>query len=204
MNTETIHLSSTDFDNLLWCATRYCIGRHSYVSSYAQDFWRIIQSNRNLLREDRLGFFARDIRTSVSKCIGYYDNVQVERAYNDCIQFDALTLLASYARLHPELMEQDTFYEVDCIGGRVDASPWEGKNKRPHAIPFQICNEVDLPYWVMLANCIDRQYEVKLKCDDGERIERCVKHPVNDEYVVVNNWSSCVCKEFIVDVKPMF
>ncbi len=205
MNTSSIHLTPTDFDNLLWCATRYCIGRHSYVSSYAQDFWRIIQNNRELLKEDRLKFFARDIRTEVSHRISRYDNVSVEHAYNDCIQFDALTLLASYAQAHPKQKECETFYEVDCLTGQVDVFPWEDKGKSSYSLPFQVHNEIDLPYWILLANCIDRQYEVSLNCNGNERTELCVKHPiVGDEYTIVSNWSACVCNEFIVDVKPLF
>lgn len=205
MSSESIYISPTDFDNLLWCATRYCIGRHSYVSSYAQDFWRIIRSNRELLKEDRLKFFARDIRAEVSDRVNCYGNISVQHAYNDCIKYDALTLLASYVREHPEQKECETFYEVDCLTGEVNTSPWTLENQRSYSLPFQVCNEIDLPYWVLLANCIDRQYEVKLNCNGNERTELCVKHPIaKEEYVIVNNWSTYVCNDFIVEVKPLF
>ena len=205
MTTKSIHLSPNDFDNLLWCATRYCIGRHSYVSGYAQDFWHIIQSNRGLLKEDRLKFFACDIRAEVSNRINYYGNISVQHSYNDCIKYDALTLLASYAREHPEQKEHETFYEVDCLTGEVNTSPWTLENQRSYSLPFQVCNEIDLPYWVLLANCIDRQYEVTLNCNGNERKELCVKHPViGGKYTVVSNWGTCVCNQFIVDVKPLF
>ncbi len=205
MTTESIHLSPTDFDNLLWCATRYCIGRHSYVSSYAQDFWRIVQSNRENLSQERLEFFARDIRSEISDRVNRYGNILVHHAYNDCIKYDALTLLASYAREHSEQKECETFYEVDCLTGEVNTSPWTLENQRSYSLPFQVCNEIDLLYWVLLANCIDRQYEVRLNCNGNERTELCVKHPVvAGEYTVVSNWSTCVCNQFIVDVKPLF
>lgn len=205
MNTDKFHLSSTDFDNLLWCATRYCIGRHSYVSGYAQDFWRIIQRNRGLLKEDRLKFFARDIRAEISNRMNCYGNILVHNADNHCIKYDALSLLANYVQNHPEQKEGETFYEIDCITGNVEASSWAIESRRSALLPFYICNEFDLPYWALLANCIDRQYEVPLNCNGNERKELCVKHPViGGEYTVVSNWSTCVCNQFIVDVKPLF
>lgn len=205
MTTESIQLSPTDFDNLLWCATRYCIGRHSYVSGYAQDFWRIIQRNRGLLKEDRLKFFARDIRAEISNRMNCYGNILVHNADNHCIKYDALSLLANYVQNHPEQKEGETFYEIDCITGNVEASSWAIESCRSALLPFYICNEFDLPYWALLANCIDRQYEVALNCNGNERKELCVTHPViGGEYTVVSNWSACVCNQFIVDVKPLF
>ena len=201
MKTEKINISTTDFDNLLWCATRYCIGRHSYVSYYAQDFWRIIQRNLELLDKDRLEFFARDIRAEVSDRINRYSNIAIEFAHNDCIHSDALTLLASYARSHPEKNESETFYEVNCFTGNVKSCTWVFES---HSIPFQLSNEVDLTYWVLLANCIDNQYEVKLQCNDKERTVICVKHPIDESYVTVDNWSTSICNDMIIDIKPLF
>ncbi len=201
---KKITLSPSNLDNLLWCATRYCIGRHSYVNSYAQEFWRIIQANRQKLNKNRLLLFARDIRTEISDRVHCYDNVSVKNAYNNYIKYDALTLLAEYARQHPEVKEHETFYEIDCISGKVLAFPWDDKDKRPYAIPFQVCNIHDLPYWALLANCIDRQYEVKLAWDGNERTEFCVKHPIDESYVVVSNWHTSVIEEYIAEVTPLF
>ena len=175
------------------------------MSSYAQDFWRVIQNNREHLKQDHLEFFARDIRAEVSERINRYGNISVQNAYNDCIKYDALTLLADYVRKHPEQKEGETFYEIDCITGNVEAASWATESRRSALFPFYICNEFDLPYWALLANCIDRQYEVTLNCNGNERKELCVKHPViGGEYTVVSNWSTCVCNQFIVDVKPLF
>lgn len=205
MSDKSIQLSPSDFDNLLWCATRYCIGRHSYVSSYAQDFWRIIRGHQECLSKDRLEFFARDIRAEVSNCIHCYGNISIKHAYNDCIKYDALTLLAAHTKQYRlEHKSHETFYEVDCLTGKVCAYPWNEKERKPYSTTFQVCNEYDLPYWVLLANCIDRQYEVNLKVNGKERTELCVKHPINDTFITIDNWSSSVCKEFIVDVKPLF
>lgn len=203
MKTEKINMSTTDFDNLLWCATRYCIGRHSYVSCYAQDFWHIIQRNIEHLEKDRLEFFACDIRAEVSDRINRYSNVAIEFAHNNCIQFDALTLLASYAREHPKYNESETFYEVNCLTGTVEASSWIFESQRSYSIPFQLSNEMDLTYWVLLANCIDNQYEVRLRCNGKERTEMCIRHPIDQSYITVNNWSTSVCDDMIIDVKTL-
>lgn len=41
----------TVLNDLLWQATRYCIGRRSYVSGLAQDYARIIRRNRDKFSE---------------------------------------------------------------------------------------------------------------------------------------------------------
>ncbi len=205
MSTKSIQMSPTDFDNLLWCATRYCIGRHSYVSSYAQDFWHIIQANREHLSQDRLEFFARDIRAEVSNRIDVYGNVSIKHAYNDCIKYDALSLLAEHIKQHRwDQRTHETFYEVDCLTGDVSAFPWDENKRQSYNVPFHVCNEHDLPYWVLLANCIDRQYEVKMNVNGKERTEICINHPTDNTLTILDNWSSCVCKEFVVKVEPLF
>lgn len=205
MSTESIHLSPSDFNNLLWCATRYCIGRHSTVSTYAQDFWHIIRGHREFLSKDRLEFFARDIRAEVSDRIHHYGNISVKHAHNSCIKHDALTLLAAHTKQHRfDQRPHETFYEVDCLTGEVHASPWDDRARQSYNIPFQVDNEYDLPCWILLANCIDRQYEVKLKVNGKERTELCVKHPVDDKFITVDNWNASLCNELIIDVKPLF
>lgn len=194
-----INISLTNFDNLLWCATRYCIGRHSYVSSYAQDFWKIISGNRDKLNNSRLLFLARDIRSEISNYINCYNNVIIKNAHNDRIRFDAFTLLCEYKRMRPD-QKWDGYlsYEVDCIMGEVEAYPLDASHYKPGMLTLDLDNELDLPYWAMLANCIDRQYEVTVS-DNGEHKKyTCIKHPVTDEYVNVDNWSSFINNDYII------
>lgn len=56
MKTEITYTHSdlhhgTVLNDLLWQATRYCIGRRSYVSGLAQDYARIIRRNRDKFSE---------------------------------------------------------------------------------------------------------------------------------------------------------
>ena len=56
MKTEITYTHSdlhhgTGLNDLLWQATRYCIGRRSYVSGLAQDYARIIRRNRDKFSE---------------------------------------------------------------------------------------------------------------------------------------------------------
>lgn len=160
---DTIKISAeTLLDELLWPATRYCIGRRSYVTGNAEDYCRIIHHYRDKFSAERLKFFARDIRSYISNAVGFYSNVQVDNAYNDRIVYDAYTLLAKHLVDEKE-MPRDRRYVVDCISGGIQAESREPERISSLFKPEE-CEYYLLP-WVRLANCLDRQYEVTCKND---------------------------------------
>ena len=72
---------STFEEMLMWTSYRYCIGRHTYVTSLAGE---IAQNYYDRLDDDRLEFTANDIRSQI------YDKLQwlpfqfnIHRMYND-------------------------------------------------------------------------------------------------------------------------
>lgn len=190
--------ADTLLDELMWQATRYCIGRHSYVSSYAEDYWRIIRKNWDKFNYDRLKFFARDIRAEVSDVVHLYSNVQVTGSYNDCIVYDAYTLIARYVANHSEV-PKDTLFLVDCISGEVETDKFVNSDFNFKAFSLSEW-EHDLLPWIRLANCIDRQYEVT--CEKDGKIEKaiCIQDP-DGTYTCVENWHRSVISEFIKEVK---
>lgn len=193
MSKKEITLNVESFDNLLWCATRYCIGRHSYVSTYAEDFWRIINANRGKFNPNRLKFFARDVRTEVSCVVNYHGNVQVENVYNDRIVYDAYTLLARLPHI-----QKDVEYTVDCISGEITEEPYKTNGLQTH---FNLSEwACDLLPWVRLANCIDRQFEVTCEYDGKVETAICIQDP-DGTYICVENWRRQPIKEYIKEVK---
>ncbi len=190
---DSITLSAdTLLDKLMWQATRYCIGRHSYVSSYAEDYWRIIRKNWDKFNYDRLKFFARDIRAEVSDVVNYHSNIKVVNAYNDRIVYDAYTLL-----MRLPWIPEDRVTIVDCISGDIvleDTDNFKGSK----FIPSEW--EHDLLPWIRLANCIDRQYEVDYEVNGRIEKEICIQEP-DGTYACVERWNALLCPEFIKEVK---
>lgn len=199
-----VKLSSSIFDDLLWCATRYCIGRQSYVSSYAQEFWNVIKNNKKALSIERLKFFARDIRTNISEIVGMYSNVKVENAYNDKIVGDAYSLLASYIYTFNEkyFNPEDWIFTVDCVRCTVHAerNPKFLKDKAD-AFLFTLGKQRNLAYWAMLANCIDNQYELTLEKDGVECKKICIFNPFMNEWAMVNNWNVIIENKYLQSYK---
>lgn len=204
---NSITLSAdTLFNELMWQATRYCIGRRSYVSSYAEDYWRIIQKNWDKFYYDRLKFFARDIRAEVSSVVHGYSNVFVDNAYNDCIVYDAYTLIARYFATHSEVPENTRFI-VNCISGEVATNEIINYNEivnHPQFMAFRPSEwEHDLLPWIRLANCIDRQYEVDYEVNERIEKEICIQEP-DGTYACVDRWNALLCPEFIKEVKKIW
>lgn len=190
--------ADTLLDELMCTATRYCIGRPSYVSTYAEDYWQIIRKNWGKFNYDRLKFFARDIRAEVSTVVGFHSNVQVAKAYNDIIVYDAYTLLAKHLSGVQEIPYDKTFI-VDCVSGEITEDERPTRFDRFDRFdPAE--DERDLLPWIRLANCIDRQYEVT--CEKDGKIEKaiCIQDP-DGTYTCVGNWYLSVNPEFIKEVK---
>ena len=198
--TDKIILSpDTLLNDLLWQATRYCIGRRSYVSGLAQDYARIIRHNRDKFTPDRLQFYARDIRAEISRCVGYHGNVQVENAYNDIIRHDAYTLLYKHLKDLPEA-PYDKKYTVDCVSGEITEKAY-----KPNGYPIYFNPkewECDLRQWVLLANSIDRRYKITCKRDSQEETCECtVDH--QGRYTCMDNWNRHPIPELITDITPI-
>lgn len=189
-------------NDIIWPAVRYCIGRSSYVSTYAQDYWKLISQNFNKFDRKRLVFFARDIRAEISEHIKFCQNTHVDNAYNSTIVKDAYSLMMEYLHQHPEVRYKKVFFEIDCVDCTVTEKPWEVPDEYKFS-GFEY--SVDLPAWITLANCLDSQKEATIKDNEGsEQTFICVEQPTRDglSYVLVDNWSIHLDSDYIVSVKP--
>ena len=105
--------ADTLLDEIMFCATRYCIGRHSYVSSYARDYWSIIKHNREEFNENRLQFLAQDVMAEISNNMNWWKNVHTEEAYNSTIKYDSYYLLSKYLYEHPEVVFEKNDFNIN-------------------------------------------------------------------------------------------
>lgn len=163
MKTEIIKLSGdTLLNEIMWPAARYCIGRHTYVSSYAETYWRIIRNNRKAFSEERLQFFARDIKSNIANVMQFWKNINIEGAGNDRIKFDPYFLLTRYLYENPDIDFAATDFDIDCMSGEIAMS----KRERPLTdaeMAWAKVPDTDLECWSMLASSISDAYTVQAK-----------------------------------------
>lgn len=200
MNSNNVIKIGADIllNDMMFSATRYCIGRHSYVSTYAEDYWHIIHSNFDKFTYDRLKFFAKDIRANIANIMGSYYNIEIKNGYNDRIVYDPYTLLVEYLNNHPET-SIDVQFTIDCIAGKVEAGTTQYQNVSTF---FPKSWEIDLIPWIRLANCIDRQVEVTCEKDGKAEKAICTQDPTG-EYTCIDNWNRHPIKESIKEITPV-
>jgi hypothetical protein len=155
-----VTLNADTLLELIWNATRYCIGRHSYASTFANDYWQLIRLNRDKMNENRLRFFARDIRSQISTCLQFGKGVHVKGSSNDRICYDAHSLICQWLMAHPDEAYIKGEFLVDCINGDVKYNNVQDTVGTLRRFP-----DIDLRIWARLADCIDRQQPIDVKYD---------------------------------------
>lgn len=205
---DIIKLSGdTLLNEMMWPATRYCIGRHTYVSSYAETYWRIIRNNRKAFSEERLQFFARDIKNNIADAIGWWKNINIQCAGNERIKYDPYFLLTRYFYEHPDTDFCATDFDIDCISGEVKVT----NRERPLTnteIMFAKIPDHDLKCWSMLASSISDAHTVKVKeIGDVEVIETYeqVRYSANEPWRwekrlrTTGSWFKYVPQEHLIE-----
>lgn len=95
-NKTTIKVEKDFIDSLIFSSCRYYIGRKSIQAAYAPaDIVNFLKTNNKdykLMSQDRLRFFAKDIREEINRLVGWCDHIQVDGHQNEGCP-DALTLL---------------------------------------------------------------------------------------------------------------
>lgn len=197
-------------DELLFPAVRYCIGRRSYVSAYAKDYWKVIQANRDRFNEERLQFFARDIKAEISSRMRWWDNVKTEEDYNSTIKYDAYFLLTKYLCKHPDCKFAETDFDINCLTGEVTASPRE----TPVQEDMNPLPDFNLSEWSKLASALADTVTVIYKGDDNTKMTQCflvydsLREKGNEawrfeeSYHLIDNWSMFIPDERIIQVIP--
>ena len=89
---NTINISNSSLEDMIWMSYRYCIGRHTIAAAHhAETIHSVIKSNPDLLTPERKHFMALDIRREITSQIAFRSNVYIE----GCGDFDAFSFLNS-------------------------------------------------------------------------------------------------------------
>jgi hypothetical protein len=193
--------ADTLLNDIIWQASRYCVGRTSYVSTNAYLYWQIIRMNRSKFDSARLRFFARDLRANISDVLHWRRGINVTNAYNDRIESDAYTLLMMYLMEHPSIDPKTTRFDIDCLQCTVTSEPLQVKLAGMDTMPSEF-NSL-LP-WVMLADCIDRQYEVFTEYNGKKEAHRCIlvygyeNQGYYSRFYPVDNLRAYIPQEYVV------
>lgn len=210
--TEVKINSETLLDELMFPAARYCIGRHTYVSSYAETYNKIIWNNQKAFNKGRLLFFARDIKAEISSHMNWWKNVKTENAYNSIIKYDSYFLLTKYLSEHPNCVFEDSNFIIDCVSGEVIVE----KREKPLENHERNMPEFDLACWSSLASAIADRVLVKFDVNDGETHQvvcfveyDCCKYAQDKHwhyekrYRPVDLWRSYVPGHCIKSIEPL-
>ena len=154
----------------MWTSYRYCIGRHTYVTTMA---YEIGHHYYDRLGDDKKSHAAEDIRNEIRTNLNNHD-FHIEYSVNDpkplemfikfCIKNNIKTDkdLEQYKRVnvysHPET--DDIYYEVKMKGNEDDTS----------YMKYLLNDFNDLKPWMDLASIFDKDShkKVTIKTEDGE------------------------------------
>lgn len=174
MKKKTNERASLFEEMLMWTSYRYCIGRHTYVTSLAGE---MAQHYYNKLSDDRLEFTANDIRREI------YDRLQwlpfkfnIHRMY-DSDPFNPIDMLMTFLEKY-DVKTMDDFLTFSCIDYDVHTDTYLFENRTPTIKSyFSISDIEDLLPWADLASCFDKKNHKMITVEyNGEKSTyRCFK-----------------------------
>lgn len=207
------------FKDLIFCACRYCVGRHTAASSgMACD---IAKNAYEYLDEHDRRFLAHDIRRQINDVLHVKSNINI-CDYRSHIKMDALTRIV-------ERIEESGFgyqgegfqidnYRFGVNQNEVMFEPYVNSISNSYGDSFITCY-IDLLPWIKLANALDdsSQYDVEYKFEGEIKTERCIILPyvTNDftnisikymplkTYLDRSHVDSWIYDEYIVSVNPV-
>lgn len=159
---------------LMWTSYRYCIGRHTYVTSLAGE---MAQHYYNKLSDERLEFTANDIRREIYDKLQWLPfNFKIHRMY-DSDSFNPFDVLMEFID-RVGIMSLDQFLSYSNIEYDVHNDKFEWEKKTPTIKSyFSISDIDDLLPWTDLASCFDKKNHkmVTLEYEGELHTYRCFK-----------------------------
>lgn len=159
---------------LMWTSYRYCIGRHTYVTSMAGE---MAQNYYDRLGDERLEFTANDIRHEI------YDKLQwlpfkltIHRMY-DSDPFDPIDVLMTFMENH-NVNSIDQFKTYSHIDYDAHNGTYIFDQKIPTIKSYFSTSDIeDLLPWADLASCFDKKNHkmVTLEYEGQKSTYRCFK-----------------------------
>lgn len=159
----------SDFEEMLmWTSYRYCIGRHSYVVSMADD---IARHYYNKLSNERKQFTANDIRSEIKDCLQFLPfNFSIHRWYSQD-EFNPLKVLFNFF----EKENINSFEELATIARlEYDSHKDEYTFNRCESNFKSYISQMDIDDlipWENLASLFDVKNHKMLTLTDGTKVE---------------------------------
>lgn len=170
---NTINISNSSLEDMIWMSYRYCIGRHTIAAAHhAETIHSVIKSNPDLLTPERKHFMALDIRREITSQIAFRSNVYIE----GCGDFDAFSLLLIEGSKYKD--RKDIEFILDSYKNELRVN--EESEFKNEAIDKDY---IDLIPWVRLANYLDTSTHCKIHTNFNGDIQEyvCYQYPVKQE-----------------------
>lgn len=174
-----IEVDKSVLNNLLWTSCRYCIGRHTYVSTYAYDFANELY---NKIDVAEMKHNAQDIRHEIETYLRTNCNFTVINKSE--FDYDALSLYILFLNSQHDINNYNDMSQIkhiECVisrDGQVTYNREEyDKDDSFRAIYFD--SIYDLIPWMDLANTFDYDSHYMIETTTGEQVE-CIKSYIND------------------------
>lgn len=159
---------------LMWTSYRYCIGRHSYVTSMAGD---IAQHYYDRLEDDRMEFTAADIRREIYNHLKWLPfSFEIRRMY-DSDHFNPLDVLFEFIKTN-DINSYDELVKYSTILYDSHTGSYQFNKCEPTIRSyFSISDIDDLIPWETLASCFDKKNHKIITTEYEGQIEthRCFK-----------------------------
>lgn len=139
---------------LMWTSYRYCIGRHTYVTSLAGE---IAQHYYNRLSDERMEFTAKDIRREIYDKLQWLPfNFNINRMY-DSDPFNPLDALLTFIQ-NNNIDTINELYKYSSIEYDAHNGEYMCEIKKPTIKSYFSSSDIeDLIPWENLAACFDKK-----------------------------------------------
>lgn len=163
-------ISKSYLDDFIWMSYRYCIGRHTIAAAcHADTIKSAIEQNKETFSEDRLGFYARDIRDCINSILHWRKDVCIE-GFNH--NFDAYSALLYEVSKHDNPNELK--FTIDTATQTIYTDPLSKKQTKTDY------DYHDLIRWTKLANYLDVSCHRIVVTNYQDKIEKhkCYPFPI--------------------------
>lgn len=167
-----VNISPSNLEDLIWMSYRYCIGRHTIAAAtHADTIMSIIVSNPGVISPESIQFNASDIRSEITRCISFKENVSISGSERGKDIFSALLYSIGDFDVQANKFHFDAdkmqVVAVDSLENRIKS--WNSFD----------CDYTDLIPWVKLANWMDPSCHKTITVEyEGEVTEtRCYPFP---------------------------
>lgn len=159
---------------LMWTSYRYCIGRHTYVTSLAGE---MAQHYYNRLSDERMEFTAKDIRSEIYDKLQWLPfNLKIHRMY-DSDPFNPLDALLTFIQKN-NIDTIDELYKYSSIEYDAHNGEYMCEIKKPTIKSYFSSSDIeDLIPWENLAACFDKKNHkiVTTEYEGKTETHRCFK-----------------------------